>query len=80
MHFLRYTTRLVSSLTPISGVVTRITLEKTTNKTGQPYAIYNFEAVDMLTPEEAATAKMYGQRFMEVLNAVDVEPVMSEAA
>jgi hypothetical protein len=80
MHFLRYSTRLVSSLTPISGVVTKITLEKTTNKTGQPYAIYNFEAIDMLTPEEAVTAKAFGQKFMEILNAVDVEPVMADAA
>ena len=75
MLFLRYTTRLVSSLTPISGVVTRITLEKATNKTGQPYALYNFEAVCTLSSEEAAAAKAFGQKFMEILNATDVEPL-----
>ena len=79
-HFLRYATRLVSNLTPISGVVTKITLEKTTNKTGQPYALYNFEAVGTLSKEEAATAKAFGQNFMDIIDAVDVEPVMAEVA
>ena len=32
MRFFKYTTRLVSSLTPISGVVTKISLEKATSK------------------------------------------------
>ncbi len=77
--FLRYMTRLVSSLTPLSGVVTRITLEKATNKTGQPYAIYNFETVGVLTPDEAASAKAYGQRFVEMLSAAE-DPVMDEAS
>ena len=78
MLFLRYMTRLVSSLTPISGVVTRITLEKATNKTGQPYAIYNFEAVGALSPDEAANARAYGQKFVELLSAADVGPEMAE--
>lgn len=69
MKFLRYTTRLVGILTPISGVITKITLEKATNKTGQPYALYNFEVESHLSPEEAATAKAFGQRFMEIVSA-----------
>jgi len=71
--FLKYTTRLVSNLTPLCGVVTKITLEKATNKTGQPYALYNFEAVRQLTKEETATARAFGQKFMDVLNTDDVE-------
>jgi hypothetical protein len=78
--FLRYTTRLVSSLTPISGVVTRITLEKATSKQGKPYALYNFEAVSTLTPEEAANAKAYGQKFVELLNTTELDPMMAEAS
>jgi len=80
MIFLRYTTRLVSSLKPISGVVTRITLEKATSKQGKPYALYNFETVSTLSPEEAVIAKAYGQKFVELLNAADLEPAISEAA
>lgn len=33
-RFLRYTTRLAGALTPINGVVTRITLEQATSKGG----------------------------------------------
>lgn len=81
MLFLKYTTRLVSNLTSLSSVVTKITLEKATNKTGQPYAKYNFEAVSTLSPEETATAKAFGQKFMEILNTAHVEPpVMDEAS
>jgi hypothetical protein len=77
--FLRYATRLVSSMSPICGVVTRITLEKATSKTGQPYATYNFEVVKQLSPEETASARAFGQKFMEVLDAASVEPVIAEA-
>ena len=79
MLFLKYTTRLVSNLTPISGVVTKITLEKATSKQGKPYALYNFEAVSTLSPEEAAAAKAFGQKFMEILNAAEAVPVITEA-
>lgn len=41
--FQRYVTRLSGKMLPLLGVVTRITLDKTTNKSGQPYAVYNFE-------------------------------------
>lgn len=72
MAFFRYTTRLVSNLTPICGVVTKITLEKATNKTGQPYALYNFEAVEPLSKEETAAARAFGQKFMEIMNADEI--------
>jgi hypothetical protein len=80
LAFLKYATRLVGNLTPIYGVVTRITLEKATNKTGQPYAVYNFEAISLLSPEETVNARVFGQKFMEILNAADAEPVTTEAA
>jgi hypothetical protein len=76
--FQKYMTRLIGRMIPLSGVVTKITLEKTTNKTGQPFALYNFEAVKQITPEEAANAKAFGQKFVETLNA-DEEPVIAEA-
>jgi len=70
--FQKYMIRLIGKMIPLSGVVTKITLEKATNKTGQPFAIYNFEAIQQLSPEEAANAKAFGQKFVEVLNIVDV--------
>jgi hypothetical protein len=76
--FLKYTTRLVSSLTPISGVVTKISLEKATSKQGKPFALYNFEAAGALSPEEAATAKAFGTKFMEIVNAAALEPAIAE--
>jgi len=79
LAFLKYTTRLVGTMTPLYGVVTKITLEKSTNKTGQPYAKYNFEAVNSLSPEEVITAKAFGQKFMEVMNITNAEPAMTEA-
>jgi len=79
LAFLKYTTRLVGTMTPISGVVTRITLEKSTNKTGQPYAKYNFEAVSTLSPEETTSAKAFAQKFMEILQTADTPTVMAEA-
>jgi hypothetical protein len=80
LKFLKYATRLIGSLTPIYGVVTRITLEKATSKAGQPYALYNFEALSLLSPEETANARAFGQKFMEILNVDDAEPVISEVA
>lgn len=76
-RFLRYSTRLLSSLTPISGVVTRITLEKATSKTGKPYAVYNFEVVSKLSPEEAAQARSFARQFMELVNSAEVEEKLS---
>jgi len=78
--FQRYMTRLIGCMIPLSGVVTRITLEKATSKQGKPYALYNFEAVSALSPEEASTARAFGQKIMEILNAAELEPVIAEAS
>jgi hypothetical protein len=77
--FQRYMTRLIGNMIPACGVITRITLEKATSKAGQPYALYNFEAVTALSPEETDAARAFGKRFMETLNAADVDPVVAEA-
>lgn len=79
-RFLKYSTRLLSTLTPISSVVTKITLEKATSKQGKPYALFNFEAVSALSPEEAANAKTYAQQFMEIVNAAQLAPELAEAS
>ena len=79
-RFLKYSTRLLSTLTPISSVVTKITLEKATSKAGKPYALFHFQTVRTLSPEEAASAKAYAQQFMEIVNAADVVPELAEAS
>ena len=79
-RFLKYSTRLLSTLTPISSVVTKITLEKATSKQGKPYALFNFQTVGALSPEEAAQAKMFGQQFMEIVNAAELVPELAEAS
>ena len=66
-------------MTPITGVVTKISLEKATSKGGKPYALFNFEAVRVLTPEETTLAKSFGQQFMENVNLMDMVPELSEA-
>jgi hypothetical protein len=78
--FQRYLTRLISRMIPLSSVVTKITLEKATNKTGQPYALYNFEAILTLSPEEAEKAKAFGQKFMEIMNAANLYAGAEEGA
>lgn len=79
MLFQRYMTRLIGKMIPVSGVVTKITLEKTTNKSGQPYALYNFEAVETLSTEEAENARNFGKKFMELVNASDVNRKLQKA-
>ncbi len=79
-RFLKYSTRLLSTLTPISSVVTKVTLEKATSKQGKPYALFNFEAVGTLGHEEAAHAKAYAQQFMEIVNAAQMVPELAEAS
>ena len=60
----------------IAGNVTATSGEVTiANKAGQPYAVYNFEAVSTLSMEETAAARAFGAKFMEILNAADVEPI-----
>ncbi len=78
-RFFKYMTRLIGTMTPVSGVVTRITLEKATSKGGKPYALFNFEVVSILTPEEAEQSRAFGQQFMEIVNAAEWVPVLSEA-
>ena len=78
-RFLKYSTRLLSTLTPISSVVTKITLERATSKAGKPYALFNFEAVSSLSPEEATHAKAYAQQFMDIVSAVQMAPELAEA-
>ena len=78
-RFLKYSTRLLSTLTPISSVVTRISLERATSKAGKPYALFNFEAVGTLTPEEATHAKAYAQQFMDIVSAAQMAPEFAEA-
>ena len=80
VRFLKYTARLAGNMTPISGVVTRITLEKATSKGGKPYALFNFEAVSVLDPEESARAKTYAKQFMEAVNAAETQPELSAAS
>ena len=65
--FLKYTARLTSTLIPLSSVVTRITLKKATSRGGKPYALFCFEAVDVLGTEEAASAKAFAKKFMEAV-------------
>ncbi len=79
MIFQRYMTRLIGKMIPVSGVVTKITLEKTTNKTGQPYALYNFEAVETLSTEEAENARNFGKKFMELVSASEVTKELQKA-
>ena len=79
-RFLKYSTRLLSTLMTISSVVTKITLEKATSKQGKPYALFNFEAVRVLNQEEAARARAYAQQFMEIVNAAELVPELAEAS
>jgi len=73
--FQRYMTRLAGRLIPLYGVVTRITLEKTTSKAGQAYAQFNFEAINVLSPEETNNARVFGQKFTEILNVADEQEI-----
>ena len=70
--FLKYAARLTSSLTPLNGVVTKITLQKATSRGGKPYALFHFEAVSALSSEEAASAKAFAKQFMEAMNRSEV--------
>ncbi len=72
--FLRYMVRLIGKMMPLSGVVTRVPLDKATSKAGKPYALYNFETVSILASEEATQARAFGQQFMELVDAAVLEP------
>ncbi len=73
LRFQRYVTRLIGRMIPLSSVVTRITLEKTTNRMGQPYSLFNFEAIEKLNEKESAHAKEYSQKFMELVNSSEIK-------
>jgi len=77
--FQKYMTRLVSNMIPINGVVTKITLEKATSRSGQAYAQFIFEAVNMLDEGEASNLKAFSLKIMEVLTANDALPEPQEA-
>jgi hypothetical protein len=79
-RFLKYSTRLLSTLTPLSSVVTKITLEKSISKGGKPYALFNFQTISTLSPEEAAQARAFGQQFMEIVNAAQMVPELAQAS
>ena len=78
-RFLKYAARLAGSLTPVSSVVTKITLERATSKGGKPYALFNFEAINKLAPEETAKARSYTQQFREIVSTAELVPELSEA-
>lgn len=79
-RFLKYSTRLLSTLTPINSVVTKITLEKATSKAGKPFALFNFEAVNVLNATDAANAREYARQFMELVSSADMIPDLAEAS
>ena len=79
-RFLKYTTRLAGALTPINGVVTRITLERATSKGGKPFALFKFEAASTLDVDTTMQAKAYAQQFMEIVSAADMVPELDEAS
>ena len=78
-RFLKYTTRLAGALTPINGVVTRITLERATSKGGKPFALFKFEVSSTLDMDTTMQAKAYAQQFMEIVSAADMVPELDEA-
>lgn len=73
-------TRLVSQMKPLHGVVTKITLEKATSKEGKPYALYQFDAVHFLDPQESNRVKEFANQFMDMIHASDIESDLSEAS
>lgn len=79
-RFLKYTARLAGNLVPVNSVVTKITLEKATSKAGKPYALFNFEAVSLLSPQEAEQARAYARQLMDSVNAAELMPDLAEAS
>lgn len=73
-RFLKYIARLAGNLVPVNSVVTKITLEKATSKAGKPYALFNFEAVRLLSSQEAEHAKAYARQLMDSVNATELMP------
>lgn len=67
MIFQKYLLRLVSNMYPIYGVVTKITLEKATNKTGQSYGKFKFQVDKVLGNDEINAMKNYSKNMMNLL-------------
>ena len=78
-RFLKYMTRLAGALTPINGVITRISLERATSKGGKPFALFKFEAVSALDVDTTIQAKAYAQQFVEIASTADMMPELGEA-
>ena len=74
--FQKYMIRLLGKLIPLSGTVTKITLERAVSKTGQPYPTFKFEAAEALNDDTAATAKAFGQKFRDILNISEAPVVL----
>ncbi len=79
-RFLKYTARLAGNLVLVNSVVTKITLEKATSKAGKPYALFNFEAVSILSPQEAEHARAYARQLMDSVSAAELMPDLAEAS
>ena len=79
-RFLKYTARLAGNLVPVNSVVTKISLEKATSKAGKPYALFNFEAVSILSPQEAEHARAYARQLMDSVSAAELMPDLAEAS
>ena len=79
-RFLKYTARLAGTLVLVNSVVTKITLEKATSKAGKPYALFNFEAVSILSPQEAEHARAYARQLMDSVSAAELMPDLAEAS
>ena len=71
-RFLKYTARLAGVLVPLCGVVTRISLIRATSKAGKPYALFNFEAISMLSQDDILQARSYSRQLMEIIRTVNV--------
>ena len=76
LRFQQYMMRLTGGMLPLSGAVTKITLEKSSSKGGKPFAMYKFELAETLNENVAVTAKAFAQRFKEILSASDDVPAL----
>lgn len=49
------------------------------SESGKPCALFHFEAVSALSPEEAASAKAFARQFMEAVKASEAMPKLEAA-
>ena len=71
-RFLKYTVRLAGMMIPVNGVVTKITLERATSKAGKPFALFNFEAITTLNPDETTRVRAYASQFIEIVKSSEL--------